>query len=61
MTRWGMVIDLDKCTGCGTCAVACMTENSVYTLKDESDKVRSITWLRVYRIENGKPYPDTRV
>jgi molybdopterin-containing oxidoreductase family iron-sulfur binding subunit len=56
-----MVIDLDKCTGCGTCSVACMTENNVYTLKDESDKVRSITWMRVYRIENGKPFPDARV
>ena len=52
--KYGMVIDLDKCTGCGTCSVACMTENNVWVLEDESDKIRSITWLRVYRIENGK-------
>jgi molybdopterin-containing oxidoreductase family iron-sulfur binding subunit len=56
-----MVIDLDKCTGCGTCAVACMTENNVYTLKDETDKIRSITWLRVYRLTNHQPFPHTRV
>jgi molybdopterin-containing oxidoreductase family iron-sulfur binding subunit len=27
--RYGMVIDLDKCTGCGSCMVACMAENNV--------------------------------
>jgi menaquinone reductase, iron-sulfur cluster-binding subunit len=59
--KYGMVIDLDKCVGCGTCSVACMQENNIYTLKDESDKLRSITWLRVYRLENGKPFPDTEV
>jgi len=56
-----MVIDLDSCTGCGTCSVACMTENNVYTLQDESDKLRSITWMKVYRIENGKSFPDAKV
>ena len=59
--KYGMVIDLDKCTGCGTCSVACMTENNVYVLKDESDKIRSIAWMRVYRIENGQPYGKTKV
>ncbi|MFH1091431.1 MAG: 4Fe-4S dicluster domain-containing protein [Pseudomonadota bacterium] len=59
--KYGMVIDLDKCTGCGTCSVACMTENNVYVLKDETDKVKSITWIRIYRIENGAPFPRTEV
>jgi molybdopterin-containing oxidoreductase family iron-sulfur binding subunit len=59
--KYGMVIDLDKCTGCGTCAVACMAENNVYVLEDESDKIRSITWMRVYRLENGKAFPNARV
>jgi len=59
--RFGMVIDLDKCTGCGACMVACMAENNVPFRKDESKKLVSITWLRVYRLTNGKPYPDAEV
>ena len=59
--KWGMVIDLDKCTGCGTCSVACMAENNIYPLEDETDKIRSITWLPIFRIENGEEYPHAEV
>jgi molybdopterin-containing oxidoreductase family iron-sulfur binding subunit len=41
--RYGMVIDLDKCTGCGTCMVACASENNVTVRTDESDKERPPT------------------
>jgi Fe-S-cluster-containing dehydrogenase component len=44
--KYGMVIDLDKCTGCGACMVACMSENNVPFKEDESDKLVSITWMR---------------
>ena len=59
--KFGMVIDVDKCTGCGACTVACMSENNVGVLEDETDKIRSITWIRVYQIDNKKPYPETEV
>lgn len=59
--RYGMAIDLDKCTGCGACMVACMSENNVPFKEDESDKLKSITWIRVYKLTNGKPYPDTEI
>ncbi len=58
--KYGMVIDLDKCTGCGTCMTACAAENNVSVRKDESDKERSITWIQLYQISNGKKFPDTR-
>lgn len=59
--RYGMVIDLDKCIGCGTCMVACMAENNVPFKENESNKQDSITWMRVYKLTNQKPYPDTEV
>jgi menaquinone reductase, iron-sulfur cluster-binding subunit len=59
--KFGMVIDLDKCTGCGSCMVSCMSENNVPFKKDESNKKDSITWMRVYKVTNGKSFPDTQI
>jgi molybdopterin-containing oxidoreductase family iron-sulfur binding subunit len=59
--KYGMVIDLDKCTGCGACMVACMAENNVPFKQDESDKRLSITWMRVYQLTNGKAFPDADI
>ena len=59
--RYGMAIDLDKCTGCGSCMVACFAENNVSFREDETNKLLSITWLRVYKMTNHKPFPDTDV
>jgi molybdopterin-containing oxidoreductase family iron-sulfur binding subunit len=55
--KYGMVIDLDKCTGCGACMVACMAENNVPFREDDTDKLLSVSWMRVYRLGNGKPFP----
>jgi len=59
--RYGMVIDLDKCTGCGVCLIACASENNVPVMYDESDKTRNITWLQIYMVTNGKEFPETEV
>ena len=56
--KFGMVIDLDKCTGCGACMVACNTENNAPFREDETEKLLSIAWMRVYRLNNGKSFPD---
>ncbi len=59
--KYGMVIDLDKCIGCGACVTACVAENNNTILQDESNKLKSITWLRLYKFDNGKPYPETEI
>lgn len=48
MARWGMVIDLDRCTGCETCVIACKAENNIpVSGPGESDKGREILWMQV--------------
>ncbi len=41
--------------------VACYSENNVPFNADESDKRESINWIRIFKIENGKPFPDTEI
>ena len=53
-----MAIDLDKCNGCMACSVACQAENNISFRQDESNKLRSITWMEIYQLQNGKEYPD---
>jgi Fe-S-cluster-containing dehydrogenase component len=45
MPRWGMVIDLDKCTACQACTVACQAENNIpFAGPDETALDRSKHW-----------------
>ncbi len=46
MAKWGMVIDLDRCTGCGACITACKSENNIPVVgPDESANGRTIHWM----------------
>ena len=59
--QWAMVIDLDRCTGCEACVVACRVENNIPTVgPEEAAKGRSINWIRIERYFEGE-YPDIKV
>ena len=55
-----MVIDLDKCTGCQACVVACQSENNI-PINDEGlfNQRRAIEWIRIERYWEGE-FPEVK-
>ena len=59
--HWTMTIDLDRCTGCEACVVACQAENNLPIVGEKQFAMRrEMKWLRIERYWEGE-FPNAKL
>jgi len=57
--KWGLVIDLDRCTGCGACQGACRLENNITPAGGAASGGSAPDWMAIERRDNGLAFPES--